>query len=127
VPTDATDTRSVTHAVDEFIPQTLMIPLAMTMVDKLCNGSPKLTFTERNEAVAAFLSNRPNKSLGVRVRIRCSTGSSHDAESRIAEPHAGRFAPFCITIANQHPTRTRVVHRQRSRDLAHERLIRMRR
>ena len=43
---DATDTRSDRRAVNELIPQPLMIPLAMIMGDKPGDGSPKMTLTD---------------------------------------------------------------------------------
>ena len=88
MPTDATDTRRVTRAVDEFIPQPLMISFAMIMGEKLRNGSPKMALTKRNEAVEAFLSNRTHKSLGVGVRIRRLIGRSHHADPGFTKPRA---------------------------------------
>jgi hypothetical protein len=89
LPTDATDTRSGSRAVNELISQPLMIPLAMIMGDKLGDGSPKMTLAKRNEAVEAFLLNRADKSFSVRVRIRCVIGRSHDADPGLMEPRAG--------------------------------------
>ena len=88
MPTDATDRRSGRRTVNELIPQALMIPLAMIMGYKLGDGSPKMTLAEGNEAVEAFLLNRTDKSLSVRVRIRGLIGRSYNADPGLTKPRA---------------------------------------
>jgi hypothetical protein len=62
VPTDASEARGGRYAVNELVPQPLMIPLAMIMRDELGYGSSKVTFADWNEAVEAFLLDRTDKS-----------------------------------------------------------------
>ena len=66
-----------------------MIPLAMIMGDKLGDGSPKMTLAKWNETIEVFLLNRTDKSLSVRVRIRCLIGRSHHADPGFAELRTG--------------------------------------
>jgi hypothetical protein len=88
MPTDAADTRNDSRAFNELVPQPWMISLAMIMGDELGDGSPKMTLAQWNEAVKAFLLNRPDKSLGVGVRTRRLIGRSHHADPGFTEPRA---------------------------------------
>ena len=58
----------------------MMVPLAVIMGDKLGDNVPKVTLADGNETVEAFLLNRTDKSLRVRIRIRCSIRRSHHAD-----------------------------------------------
>ena len=46
-----------------------MIPLEMVVRDKLVHRAPKMAIAQRNDPIEAFLFDRSNESLGVRIRL----------------------------------------------------------
>jgi hypothetical protein len=55
--------------VDEPVPEPLMIPLAMVVLDELRERSSKVALTKQYEPVEALMFDRPHEAFSVRVRI----------------------------------------------------------
>ena len=105
-----------------------MIPLAMIVGDELGDGSPKVTLAEWNEAVEAFLLGSNGQTAPRTHSHSARDGRSYNADPGFTKRRADRCAPLRIPVGeNEDATLTRVGHRQCSRDLSHERFIRMRR
>jgi hypothetical protein len=68
--------RPVGHrrARDESIVETLMIPLAMIVLDQLRDYVPEVPLTDWNDAIETLFLDRPYESLGVGGRV-CAAGS----------------------------------------------------
>jgi len=49
------------RAFDEFIGESLVIPLAMVVGDELSQSPPKVPFAERDDSIQALLFHRPDK------------------------------------------------------------------
>jgi hypothetical protein len=58
-----------TATVDEPVPEPLMIPLAMVVLDELRERSSKVALTKQYEPVEALMFDRPHEAFSVRVRI----------------------------------------------------------
>jgi hypothetical protein len=56
--------------LNQFVADALMVPLTVVVRDELRNRAAKVALTQRDHAVEAFLLDRPNKPLGVRVAVR---------------------------------------------------------
>jgi hypothetical protein len=77
--------------LDQPIPQPLMIPLALIVLDEFRHDSSEMALAERQHPVEAFLFNGPHEPLRVRIRIRglprCSiTRMPPSARSRRTSP-----------------------------------------
>jgi hypothetical protein len=81
---------------------TLMIPLAMVVLDELRDDVPDVPLTDWNDAIETFFLDRPDKALGAGVRVWRARGNQHDADARVLELTPDFMAPFPIPIANQH-------------------------
>jgi hypothetical protein len=53
--------------LNQFVAQSLMIPLALIMGDKLRDGSAKVAFAERNQAIETFLLDRADETFSVSI------------------------------------------------------------
>jgi hypothetical protein len=74
-------------AVDQFVAEPLMIAFAMIMDDELRECTTKVPLTERNHAVQAFLLDRSNKPLRMRIGV----------SRRLHRLRAVRRKPFRVT------------------------------
>ncbi len=110
-------------AVDQRILQTLMIPLAVVVLDELGDRPSEVPFTLRDHPVETLVLDRPHKPLRVRIRVRDPIPCLHDPNPRLAEPFAHGRAPLGISIAEQHATCVRISDRERPHDLSHESFI----
>ena len=79
-----------------------MISLVMVVGGEFLQRSP-LPFTERNDAVQAFLLDRPDESVRVGVAIRRTGRRPHDEHARRAQPLLTGAAPLRVAIAEQQP------------------------
>src|SRR5512134_1653013 len=86
-------------ALNEGVLQTLMIPLAMVMHDKLRHRSSEVTFPDRNDPVETLLLHRPHEPLRVCIRVRSLIGCPHHANPRLPEPFPHGHAPLRVPIA----------------------------
>jgi hypothetical protein len=77
-------------ALDERVPQALMIPLAVVMRDELHHRSSEVPFAERNHPVETFLLDRPHEPFRIGVRVQSLIRRLHHTNSRLAEPFANR-------------------------------------
>jgi hypothetical protein len=48
----------------------LVIPFEMIVLDKLRDGASEVPLPQRNHSIEAFFLDRPDESLGVRIRVR---------------------------------------------------------
>src|SRR5262245_30814232 len=87
--------------LDQRVLEPLMIPLTMIMMDELRHGPSEVALAERNQPVEALLLDGSDKTLRVRIRIRCPHGRQDDANPRLAEALLYLLAPFPIPIADQ--------------------------
>jgi hypothetical protein len=51
-----------------------MIPLALIVLNKLGDRSPKMAFPDRNQPIQTLFFDRPHESLRVRIGIRGADG-----------------------------------------------------
>jgi hypothetical protein len=66
------------RARDEAIVESLVVPFSVVVRDVLRHGPPEMPLPDRNQAVQAFLFNRPHETFRVRVRIgRPLRGEEH--------------------------------------------------
>lgn len=61
-------------AFDEFVAESLTVAFAVVVGHELREGTPQVPITKRDQAVQAFLFDRANKRLRMRVAIRRATG-----------------------------------------------------
>jgi hypothetical protein len=80
---------------------TLMIPLAMVVLDELRDDVPDVPLTDWNDAIETFFLDRPDESLGTGVRVWRALGDQHHADARVPEPTPDIMAPFSIPITDQ--------------------------
>jgi len=68
-------------SVDEPVPEPLMIPLAMVVLDVFGDRAPEMALAERDDPIEAFLLDRPHETFGVGIRVRRLVRSAHDLDS----------------------------------------------
>ena len=83
---------------DQSIAETLVIPLAMIVLDELHDGVPEVPLTDWNDPIETFFLDRPYEALGVGVRVGRTLGDPHHADPRVPEPTTDIVAPFPIAI-----------------------------
>ena len=104
VSTHSTDTPFRTLAVNQFVVQSLMIPLAMIMGDKFRDSPSMMALAERNQAVQTFLFDRADEPFGVGVGIGRPIRCLDDANPRVLQARPHRLTPLGIPVADQHAT-----------------------
>jgi hypothetical protein len=67
--------------LNQFVAQSLMIPLALIMGDKRRNGPAKVAFGERNQAIETFLLDRADEAFSVSIAVRRARRRLDDMES----------------------------------------------
>ena len=77
-----TDTPFCRLALDQFVVQPLMIPLAMVVGDKFRDSPSMMALAERNQAVQTLLFDRADEPFGVGVGIGCPIGCLDNANPR---------------------------------------------
>ena len=88
VSTHSTDTPFCRLALDQFVVQSLMIPLAMVVRDKFRDSPSMMALTTGNQAVQTFLFDRADEPFGVGVRV----------SSQLHRQRAVRHKPFASPI-----------------------------
>jgi hypothetical protein len=58
------------YAVDQFVAKPLMVALAMVMDCEVGERAPEVPLTQRNHPIQAFLFDRRNKPLRMRIAVR---------------------------------------------------------
>jgi len=72
---------------DESIVETLMIPFAMIVLDEFRQRVPEVSLSQGNHPIETFFLDRPDKALGIGIRVWCTLGrqdgstSDHDRRS----------------------------------------------
>ena len=89
--------------LNQLVTDALMIPLGMVVRDELGDRASK-TLTQRDHARKAFLLDRPNEPLRVRVAVRCPERRLNDTDSFPLEELQHRTTPLSIAIADQDAT-----------------------
>jgi hypothetical protein len=83
-------------ALDQFVVQSLVIPLAMVVGDEFRDRSSMMALAEQNQAVQTLLFDRADKPFGVRVGIGCARWCPDDANPRVLaarlDVHRGALA-----------------------------------
>ena len=70
VPVDVTVSMLLWRTIDQHVAQPLVVPFAMVMRHELGERPSKVAFTERDDAIEAFLPDRAHKPLAVGIQIR---------------------------------------------------------
>lgn len=99
------------------------------MRGELLQRPSKVPFTERHDAIEAFLLHRPHEPLRVRVAVRRRRRRSNDPDTSGAEPLLDAAALLLVPIADQQPPlgEKPSFGSSLSEALDNERLIRVRR
>jgi hypothetical protein len=84
-PTDSALDSSRPATLDQPIPQPLMIPLAMIVLDEFRHDSSEMALAERQHPIEAFLFNGPHEPLRVRIRIRGLPRCLYHADAAISQ------------------------------------------
>jgi len=92
---------SETFRGNEPIVNTLVIPFPMVVGYERCERSAQVGFPKDDDPIQAFLLDRPDKSLRVRIAVGCLKRRLHDPDADIGQGLAERRAPFGISIADQ--------------------------
>jgi hypothetical protein len=109
------------RAVDEFVAESLVIPLPMVMLDELGDRPAEMTFTERDDPAQTFVLDGPYEALRVRVRVGRLKRRLHHSDPRLTQAFADGRAPLRIPVADQHAVTGECAiagGRQRASDLA---------
>jgi hypothetical protein len=111
--------------VDEPVPEPLMIPLAMVVLDEFRERSLKVALTKRYEPIEALVFDRPHEAFSVRVRIGRPKRRLHDMYAGIGQQLSHVLTSLSVSIADQYATVAQgpVRYGQRATDLAHEQII----
>ena len=64
--------------LNERVLESLMIPLAMIVLEELGHGPSQMALAEQDRPVETFVSNRPRKTFGVGIRIGRLERRLHD-------------------------------------------------
>ena len=88
-------------SLDQFVGQALVIVFSMVMHDEFGDGPAEVSLAQRSQPVQALLLERADKSLRVRIAVRCSKRDLQFAYAcRLKEiPNIG--APFPVAVADQ--------------------------
>jgi len=74
-----------------------MVPLPMIVLDKLCDRTAKVALPDRNDPIEAFVFDRADEALRVRIRVGRSFGCHHSADAAgLPEEMANVPAPLPI-------------------------------
>jgi hypothetical protein len=92
--------------VNEYVAQTLVIPLAVIVRYKLPKGSTKVTVPQGNDPVQAFFLDRAHKTLSVRIAVWRVTRRSENAHTRPFEQPPNLRAPLAVSVTDEHSTIT---------------------
>ncbi len=87
-PTDPSLASTQRATVDEPVPEPLMIPLAMVVLDEFRGRSSKVALTKRYKPIEALEFDRPHEAFSVRVRIGRLKRRLHDMYARRYRPTA---------------------------------------
>ena len=91
--------------IDQLVIKSLVVSFAMVVCDEVDERPPEVTFTERDDAIQAFLFDRADEPLRMRVAVWCPERCPDDADARCREETFDAKAPLAITIADQHAMR----------------------
>jgi hypothetical protein len=115
---------------NQLIIETLVIPFAMVVRDKFRDRAPETTLFNRNHPVEAFLFDRSDEPLRIRIRVRSALGRQDDSDTSVAQVLSHRAAPLPIPIADERAMTGQyavISGSHETHHLAHEQLRRMRR
>jgi hypothetical protein len=98
------------------IVKALVIPFPVVMRREFRECPAQMGFAEDDDPIQAFLLNRLDESLRVRIAVGCVKRCLHHADAAVGQRPAKRDAPFGIPIADQDPVATEgAVRRQYTR------------
>jgi hypothetical protein len=100
----------------------------MIVLDKLRDRASEVPLPQRNHSIETFFLDRPNESLGVRIRVRGALWCQDHADASVAKPLSHGAAPFSVPISDQHTMSEQhavIRRRHEAHDLAHEHVIGM--
>jgi Glyoxalase/Bleomycin resistance protein/Dioxygenase superfamily len=126
-PTDPALASARRAPVDKPILESLVIPLAMVVIDEFLEGASKVALAEGYHSIEALVLDGPHEPLGVRVRIGRPKRRLHDVQPGIAQQLSHVPAPLSVTLTNQHAMGTQQAVRrgQRATHLPHEQSVGM--
>jgi len=128
--TNETAGRLSPQSVDKLVAETLMIAFPVIVGDEFGHGPTEMAFTERDHLVQAFLLDRADKALCIRIAVWRTERRLHESNASRREKVLNGGTPLPIPVADQDGTRaersgngvSQVAHR-----LDDERFIRVRR
>lgn len=115
--------------MDQLVTKSLVVSFVMVVRDEVGERPPQVPFTERDHAIQAFLFDRADEPLRMRIAVWCPERCPDHANACCREDALDAKAPFAITIADQHAIRVEAavgVFRQVAHGLDEEGFIRMR-
>jgi hypothetical protein len=83
-PTDPALGLITSSTLNQPIPEPLMVPLTMIVIDELGHGSSEMALSQRQHSVEAFLFDRPHEPFSEGIRIRGLPRRQHHANATIA-------------------------------------------
>jgi hypothetical protein len=92
------------QTLDERVPDALVIPLSVIVVNEVPHQAPKVPLPHRYNAIEAFRLDRPDKALRVRVAVGRSGRCANHANANCSEQRLHGAAPLRIAIADQEPS-----------------------
>jgi hypothetical protein len=107
----------------------LVVPFVVVMGHERRKYSAQVGFPENDDPIQAFLLDRPDEALCVRIAVRRLKRRLHEPDADLGQSPAAGRAPFGIPIADQDPVApedTVIRAGQHTSDLEHEGVIRMR-
>ena len=112
---------------NQLVVETLVIPFAMVVRDKFRDRAPEMTLPHRNHPVEAFLFDRSDEPLRVRIRVRSACWRQDHADASLAKLLSHHAAPFSIPVADERAVADQyavISRRHETHHLAHEELSR---
>jgi hypothetical protein len=94
VPTHSTDAPFRRLAVNQFVVQSLMIPLAMVVGDKFRDRPSMVALAEQNQAVQTFLFDQADEPFGIGDGVGRSIRCLDDANPRVLQAPAPPYSTW---------------------------------
>jgi hypothetical protein len=105
-PAEALATADLTPApkgapIEESVPESLMVPLPVVVLDVLLDRSAEVPLAEEDQLFEALLLDRPNEAFRMGVAVRRPAVRPHDADSRRPEDLQERGPEPAVVVADQ--------------------------
>lgn len=91
--------------IDQLVLKSLVVSFAIVVCDEVGERPPEVAFTWRDHTIQAFLFDRANEPLRMRIAVWCPERCPDHADARCREEALDAKAPLAITITDQHAIR----------------------